>query len=212
MTSRLPHIAAVALAVLALTACSVGKSTPSTPPEPPGAAGTRAALLVIGDSLSVATAPILPRLLPGWTVYTDGVGGRPTAVGMAELANTNVPPDGSTVLAFSLFTNDDPTHPEVLRDAVQTSLDRAGPRGCVVWATIVRPPAYGTTYDAVNAMLGQIAGSEPQRMRLVDWAGAVRRDPSLLGPDKIHPTPRGAQVRAQLYARAAKSCGPAPAA
>jgi lysophospholipase L1-like esterase len=182
---------------------------PTTPPPPaatppPG----RTSLVVIGDSLSVGTAPILPTLLPGWQVQTDGLGGRPLAEGMRILAGAALPTDGSTVLAFSLFTNDDPSQTQQLEAAVRASLDRAGPRGCVIWATVVRPPINGVPYDGANAVLRALTGSE-KRLRLVDWAQLIATQPALIGPDGIHPTPQGYQVRAQMYADAARSCGPA---
>jgi hypothetical protein len=160
---------------------------------------------VIGDSLSVGTAPILPGLLPGWRVATDGVGGRPLAAGMFSLAQKQLPPDGSIVVGFSLFTNDDPTHTEDLRAAVRASLQRVGPNGCVIWATIVRPPINGVGYDRANAVLREMAASD-ERMRLVPWDRVIAARPGLMGPDGIHPTAQGFQVRAQMYADAARSC------
>jgi lysophospholipase L1-like esterase len=187
------------------------QSPPTQPPAAPPAAAPppgRTALVVIGDSLSVGTAPILPALLPGWQVRTDGLGGRPLAEGMRILAGAELPADGSTVLAFSLFTNDDPSHTQELETAVRQSLARAGPRGCAIWATIVRPPIDGVPYDGANAVLRRLAAADA-RMRLVDWAQLIATQPALMGPDGIHPTPQGYQARAQMYADAARSCGPA---
>jgi hypothetical protein len=182
-----------------------GQTTPGQTTPPPGPPRGRAGLLVIGDSLSVGTAPILPNLMPGWRVATDGVGGRPLAAGMFSLSQTQLPPDGSIIVGFSLFTNDDPTHTADLQAAVRTSLDRVGPNGCVIWATIVRPPINGVPYDAANALLRRMARSE-KRMRLVPWDKVIAEQPALIGPDGIHPTPQGYQVRAQMYADAARSC------
>jgi hypothetical protein len=208
----LRYLALAAVLVLALVAAGCGGNGPP-PPEPPPSAvppnplGGRNALLVIGDSLSVGMAPLLPLLLPNWQVRTDGLGGRPLAHGIRILSLSALPPDGSTVLAFSLFTNDDPRHVPELEQAVRATLAAAGPQGCVVWATIVRPPIHGVGYDAANAALRRIAASDP-RMRLVPWAEEIRAEPVLLGPDGIHPTPRGYEIRAQMYAGAARSCGP----
>jgi dienelactone hydrolase len=46
-------------------------------------------------------------------------------------------------------------------------------------------------------------------VQLVDWNAVVASDPSLLGPDRIHPTPQGYAVRAQLFAEAVASCSSA---
>jgi hypothetical protein len=165
-------------------------------------------LIMIGDSLAEGTAPILPGLLPGWSVRTDGKTSRPLAAGMQILAGTNL---GSTptVLAFSLFTNDDPRNVTALETAVRTSLDRAGPNGCAVWATIARPPYQGVSYAAANRRLNQLA-AEPalsRRLRVVPWAAAVGANPGWVGRDGVHATPDGYRARAQMYADAARSCG-----
>jgi hypothetical protein len=198
-----------ALLALVAAGCGGGPPRPEPPPPavPPNPLGLRNALLVIGDSLSVGTAPLLPVLLPEMQVRTDGLGGRPLAQGIRILSVSSLPPDGSTVLAFSLFTNDDPRHVHDLEAAVRATLAAAGPKGCVVWATIVRPPVHGVSYDAANGVLRRIAASDP-RMRLVRWDEEVRAEPIILGPDGIHPTPRGYQIRAQMYAGAVRSCGP----
>jgi hypothetical protein len=69
---------------------------------------------------------------------------------MQILAATDVPTPA--VLAFSLFTNDDPRNVSALDAGVRASVDRAGRGGCAVWATIVRPPL-----DAVELRRGQPA-------------------------------------------------------
>jgi hypothetical protein len=185
-----------------------GQPAPPAPPPPAPPRG-RTGVFLIGDSLAVAITPTLPSLLPGWRVAINGLGGRPLVEGMQILQSTRVPQDGSVILAFSLYTNDDPRNVRALRAAIKTSLDRAGPRGCVVWATIFRGPIAGQTYDAANALMRRMARAEPRRMRLVDWATKARQEPALIGPDGIHPTPAGVAIRSQMYADAARSCPPA---
>src|SRR4051812_46413803 len=100
----------------------------TTSPAPnPGA--SRHALVLIGDSLAVGVQSLLPSLLPGWRVTVDGRVGRPLAEGMGIIAQTALPSDGATVLAVSLFTNDDPTHTAQLQAAVRSTLERVGSRG-----------------------------------------------------------------------------------
>jgi hypothetical protein len=214
MADQLPVAARLLLGtVLSVLAVGCGAGPKGNPPEVPLPAVMpnvlegRNSLLVIGDSLSVGTAPLLPLLLPNWQVRTDGLGGRPLAEGIRILSVTQLPPDGSTVLAFSLFTNDDPDHTSDLAAAVRASVRAAGPQGCVVWATIARPRWRRGTYAAANALLHRMAAAYPG-MRVVPWAETVAAHPILLGPDRIHPTPPGYQVRARLYAAAIRSCGP----
>jgi hypothetical protein len=183
-------------------------ATPSTPtapaPSTPAPSGSPPhTFTMIGDSLAVGTQPYLPGLLRGWKVTTNAQTGRPLATGMQILANTQV--SGPTALAFSLFTNDDPTHVSQLESAVRTSVSRAGPKGCAIWATIVRPPVNGVSYKAANRKLAQLATQLPT-LRIVPWAASVAAHPSWVGSDGVHSTPTGYRARAQMYADAARSC------
>src|SRR4051794_24557518 len=184
-----------------------GPPTPPAPPPPAPPRG-RAGVFLIGDSLAVAITPTLPALMPGWRVAINAIGGRPLVLGMQVLEATQIPQDGSVIVAFSLYTNDDPRNVPALRAAIRTSLDRAGPRGCVVWATIFRAPIAGHSYDAANALMRRMASADPEHMRLVDWDTKAREEPPLIGPDGIHPTPAGVAIRGQMYADAARSCPP----
>lgn len=123
---------------------------------------------------------------------------------MQVLAATPIPK--TAVLAMSLFTNDDPSHTSNLRQAVSESLRRVGPRGCVIWATIARPPLNGVTYGAANAVLQTMAEGD-SRLRIVPWAEQVTAYPQLLAGDGVHATQSGYALRSQLYMQAATSCG-----
>ena len=181
---------------------------------PPPASTTRAprtraphTLIMIGDSLAEGTEPFLPGLLPGWTVRSDAKRSRPLSTGMQILAATSF--RTPVVLAFSLFTNDDPRNVSSLESAVRASLDRAGRGGCAVWATIVRPPYGGVSYAGANRRLVQLASAPglAGRLLIVPWAAAVRSNPGWLAPDGVHATPEGYRARAQMYADAARACG-----
>jgi hypothetical protein len=176
--------------------------TPTTP-SAPAPSGSGRTLVLVGDSLAVGVRDLLPAALPGWHVEVLGEVSRPLAQGMAIVAGLDLP--ASAVLAVSLFTNDDPTHTAALQAAVRQALAKVGPRGCVVWATIARPPVNGVGYRAANALLARLAAGEP-RLRLVPWAEQVAADPQLVGGDGVHATPAGYQLRAQLFAQAARSC------
>lgn len=160
-------------------------------------------VLVIGDSLAVGIEAPLKAELEGWRVEVDGLKSRPLAAGMRILGQRSRPP---AILAFSLFTNDDPRNVSQLEAAVRATATRAG--GCAVWATIVRPPYSGTSYDGVNRRLAQLARQEQLALglQIVDWAGAVSSDPSLLSGDGVHATPAGYATMAKLYAGAIRAC------
>jgi hypothetical protein len=160
-------------------------------------------VLVIGDSLAVGMSDSLRVALPGWTVGLDARIGRPLAEGMSILARAASPP---AILAFSLFTNDSPSNTDALEAAVRASATRDG--GCAVWATVVRPPLGGVSYDAANALLHRMA-NDPELalgLQLVDWAAEVARSPSLVARDGVHGTPGGYRVLGRLYAHAIALC------
>lgn len=183
------------------------RRTASASPRAPSRAPSRRALprdvLVIGDSLAVGMEPSLKAALSGWRVRLDGRIGRPLAEGMSILARQSSTP---AILAFSLFTNDGPRNTGALEAAVRSSAMRPG--GCAVWATVVRPPLDGVSYDTANAMLRQLA-NDPELalgLQLVDWAAEVGQSPSMLAGDGVHATAAGYRVLGQLYAQAITAC------
>ena len=190
-----------------------GGGRPGGPPVPPesldpqpGGGPTRSSgtLILIGDSLAVGIEDHLPGLLPGWRVASDALTSRPLDAGMGILARTRVP-DGA-VVAMSLFTNDDPSRTDALEAAVRTSVRRAGPGGCAVWATIARPPFNGRSYAPANALLRRLDAELGGKLALVPWAELAVRS-GWLAADGVHATPEGYRQRARLYAEAARTCG-----
>jgi hypothetical protein len=161
-------------------------------------------VLVIGDSLALGMAEPLEAALPDWRVRTDGRIGRGLAEGMRILGEQSSPP---AILAFSLFTNDDPDNTRALEAAVRTTATRPG--SCVVWSTVVRPPLHGVSYETANTLLRGLA-NDPELalgLQVVDWAAEVAQSPSLVASsDGVHATPAGYRARAQLYAAAIRSC------
>ena len=158
-------------------------------------------VLVIGDSLAVGIEDALPAALPGWRVQVDGLTSRPLAEGLRILGAQSSAP---AIVAFSLFTNDDPRGTPALEDAVRATATRPG--GCAVWATIVAPPVRGVSYGAANDLLREL-GADPQlSLRIVDWSAAVAASPSLVAGDGVHASPAGYRVRAALYAEAIRAC------
>ncbi|MFP5362858.1 MAG: hypothetical protein ACLGI5_09030 [Thermoleophilia bacterium] len=173
------------------------------PSRPPSRRTLARDVLVIGDSLALGIEQPLKAALSGWRVRVDGRIGRPLGEGMAILNRESSPPP---ILAFSLFTNDGPRNTAALEAAVRATATRSG--RCVVWATVVRPPLHGVSYDAANALLRRMA-NDPQLalgLQLVDWAAEVAQSPSLLAHDGVHATPGGYRVLARLYAAAIRSC------
>jgi hypothetical protein len=159
-------------------------------------------LLLVGDSLAVGMAYVLPADLPGWTVSVDGRGGRIAGLGMDRWRAQSTP---YTVSAFSLFSADDPADPQILESIVRESVERQFSR-CAIWATIHAPPRNGVTFDAANALLYRLQREYPGRLFVVPWDETMDRRPELDSGDGIHPNPAGFRVRARLYADAARRC------
>jgi hypothetical protein len=162
--------------------------------------------VLIGDSLAVGIRSLLPGLLRGYSVTANALTGRPLAAGMQIVANTDLRSQ-PTVLALSLFTNDDPRNVDALEAAVRSSVAAVGPDGCAVWATIARPPYGGVSYRAANARLASLEAELSPHLILVPWAETVSAEPGLLAGDGVHGSPAGYQARAALYAQAIQSCG-----
>jgi hypothetical protein len=182
-------------------------ATPAVPaPTPAPSSGAGGTLVLVGDSLAVGVRSLLPAALPSWKVQVLARTGRPLEEGMGVVSGLDLSQGGRpAVLAISLFTNDDPSHTSALETAVRRTLALVGSRGCVIWATIARPPVNGVSYRAANALLARLATGNA-RLRLVPWAERVAATPALLGADGVHPTPAGYQLRTQLYAQAAQAC------
>jgi lysophospholipase L1-like esterase len=169
------------------------------------AAGARAsgpALLDLGDSLSVGTAPYLRARLRGYRIESHHDVGLHAydAAAVVSSARSALP----KVLVVSAGTNDDPRIVSTFIRAVSRVLAAAGPGRCVVWPTIVRPPAVGASYDALNRALAR-ASSRHRNLVLVDWVGLVRRHASWLSADGVHVSAAGYRARAGAIASAVRT-------
>ena len=84
-------------------------------------------------------------------------------------------------------------------------MDAAGPRRCVVWTNIVRPPVAGASYAGNNRALAREARAR-DNLRMVDWARLVRENPGWLGDDGVHVSAEGYRARARAVARSVRRC------
>jgi hypothetical protein len=187
-------VAAALLLVLAPTAPSAGVQ---------GDASRTRNLLVNGDSLAVGTAPYIPRALRRWRVTQSTAISRHALEGASVMRayGRGLP----RVIHVSLGTNDDPRNLSGFRAAIREVMAVAGPRRCVVWANIVRPPVAGASYAGYNRVLRQ--ESKPrENLRVVDWARMVRQNPGWLAGDGVHVTATGYQYRASRVAESVRRC------
>ncbi len=164
----------------------------------PAGAAERRAVLDVGDSLSVGTAPYLAQQLRGYRI--DGyraVGLRSQEVARRIGRSRALPP----VLVVSAGTNDDPREVTAFSESVSGVLAAAGTARCVVWLTIARPPVGGMPYTGLNRVLSR-AAARRSSLVLVDWVGMVRRNPGWLRSDRVHASSAGYRARAKAIARA----------
>jgi lysophospholipase L1-like esterase len=191
------RIAACLLAsILLLAVVAAGSAAPGRA----GASSSSSHVVFdLGDSLSVGTAPYLHRRLRGYrfVALTDvGLHAYDVASIVSERRAT-LP----HVVVVSAGTNDDPRIVSTFWHAVAKVMAVAGPKRCVVWPTIVRPPANGASYDGLNRVLERLAAKH-ENLVLVDWVGLVRKHPKWLSGDGVHPGVPGYRARAAAIASA----------
>jgi hypothetical protein len=172
-----------------------------------GAGGGKAAyahsLLNYGDSLALGTAPYLPVLMSDWQLrQVARVGRRSTeAPPFLRRLGSELP----RVVLVSLGTNDYPGATDRFASTVREVVEIAGPSRCVVWASIVRPPQQGISYDGYNVVLAQ-ARRQWSTFRVLPWARMAREHPEWLRRDGVHPSADGYRVRAEALAQLARTC------
>lgn len=166
-------------------------------------------VFVDGDSLAVGTGPYLSHYLPGWAIAQSTSISRhaPEGVDLLRTAGEKL----AKVIVVSLGTNDDPRATDTFRNAVRESLRIAGPQRCVIWANIVRPPVGGVGYAGYNRILATL-NKRRDNLFVVDWASIAARNRSWFGPDGVHPTATGYEVRARAIGRKAEACLDGPLA
>ena len=185
---RLARVA-VALAVLAAAA---------------GAArahgGTLArSVYVDGDSIAYGTDLFLPGYLRGWVFNSSVDVSRHTYQGVATIEELHREGRLPPVVVVNLGTNDDPGAVRQFKAYVARVVRAAGPERCVIWATIVRPPYAGVSYDGLNRTL--VAAARRWRsFHVFDWRPLARAHPAWFGSDGVHPSIPGYRVRAKLLA------------
>ena len=185
-----------------LLAGSLGVLTTFGPAAAAAGPNLDRSVLDLGDSLSIGTAPYLRAKLRSYqiTVIRDEGLHAYDAAEIVAGRRSSLP----AALVVSAGTNDDPRIVSTFWRAVSSVVRTVGPTRCVVWPTIVRPPAVGKSYDGLNNALEGIAARH-RNLVLVDWVGMVRRHPRWLSGDGVHVSVAGYRARAAAIAAAIRT-------
>ncbi len=166
-------------------------------------------MFVDGDSLAVGTAPYLPEALSGWPITQSASISRQAEDGVSLLRAQG--PRLAKVIFIGLGTNGDPRFTDSFRSTVLRSLAIAGPRRCVIWATIYRPGVAGPGYDGYNHILAKL-NRRFENLMVVDWASLASHHPEWFGSERVHPDATGYEARARAIAEKARACVAGPLA
>jgi hypothetical protein len=166
----------------------------------PRASAAGSDVLVVGDSLAVATEPYLRPLLADSNLVSSVRNGITTPVGMhmLRIALRGLAPKAVVV---SLGSNDG-GNPQRFANRLRRMMQTIPLDTCVVWSTIIRPPRKGP-YRGLNRVLHHAKRRDP-RIVLVDWEHAVTEGIVAL-PDGLHADEAGYRYRSEMIAGAVEA-------
>jgi hypothetical protein len=167
-------------------------SLPACRRGPHGVAGGE--VTAVGDSVMLASAAALERLLPG--VYIDAKLDRQMSAGLAAIQNLAAAGRLRPLVVIGLGTNGDVTAAQLrqLRRLI-------GPGRELVLVNTFGPESWE---HEVNVALGA-AARHFRHTQLADWYQAIAPRTDLLWPDGIHPRPAGAALYAHVVIKALKA-------
>jgi hypothetical protein len=168
----------------------------------PPAGAQRPGVLVVGDSLEELTSPYLSRYLPGVKLTVNAVGGS-NSYQIFDLFQESYDPSQSVVV-FDAGTNDNPAYPQILAGNLAKVAAIIGPGRCMVVPTIHGFTVNGADNTGKNRVVREFAASRPGT-QVPEWAGWVHTHKDLMA-DELHPSPEGADARAQLIAQGVLGC------
>jgi hypothetical protein len=141
----------------------------------------------VGDSVMVASTPVLQRALPG--IYIDAAVGRQFSTGLQVIADLKARGLLRPIVVVGLGTNG-----TVTRDEISQLFSEIGPNRELVLVN---------TYEArpweqeVNSTLAA-AAADHAHVALANWFRTIENRTYLLWPDGIHPQPSGCIVYAKM--------------
>jgi peptidoglycan/LPS O-acetylase OafA/YrhL len=154
-------------------------AAPRPRPEPVRTVGSTRGVLVVGDSVALGSSGALTATL-GADTRVDAVVGRQFDDGATIVDEWASGHPGPVVVA--LGSNG------IARDEDVERLIDAAPDRRIVLVSVSVPRRWR---EPVNDVLHAAADRHDDRVRVADWAGIAAANPSLLGPDQVHPTRTG---------------------
>nr|WP_228375131.1 acyltransferase family protein [Demequina iriomotensis] len=163
---------------------AVPSAAPKRPAVPDGSDVT-----VVGDSVTLGSAPALASALPG--VAVDAEVGRQFSQGVDRVEALEGKGRLRPYVVVALGTNG-----EVPADQMDRLVAAVGDR------TLVLVTPYGDrSWMAGSQRAVRQAARGHANVVVADWQAAVEEDPSVLGPDGIHPDATGMKVFARVVER-----------
>jgi peptidoglycan/LPS O-acetylase OafA/YrhL len=166
--------------------------TPSTRPSPPPAPTpvvpvSGGEISAVGDSVMLASAGALPSTFPGISINAV-VSRQPRSAPdlLSALARAG---QLRRVVVLGLGTNG-----YWGAGTLERVVAAIGPDRILVLVSVYAPRQWT---QSVNDYSARIAAAHPRQVALAPWAALIAKQPGLLGPDGIHPGPRGGAVYAQ---------------
>lgn len=149
---------------------------------------------LVGDSLSVRTAPMTQQAMPNHRIYVDAVGGMPTTWGIRRLEARKAQGQLGDTVVFALGTNDDPSYPGSFEQRLVRVRQIIGKRCLVMPSMWVRGSV--TPFNRIIPRYADVR---------VPWVTAVRTGRIKLY-DGIHPGWSTERERARMVADAIRRC------
>ncbi len=177
--------------------CAAASGAPASPttPAPPAASGPAASPppLVVGDSIALGSADSFRRALGSGTTV-DAKVGRQFSAAPGIVRSWAGAHSGPVVVDLGANGTVQPAD-------IDAIIAAAGGRR-VVFVGVRVPRRW---QDGNNEVLRDAAAAHPGTVAFVDWAAIVGNNPGVLGPDGVHPGPRGRTLLAGAVADALRS-------
>jgi len=150
-------------------------------------------VVIVGDSLTVGASPGLRALLTDVHLRIDAKVGRAMPEGSKAAAVSRA--GSADLVVVALGSNDSCAVAECKR-RVSAILAAVNPAAPVVW---MQPARFRPNMDNVRAAVSEVVTARPGSL-VLDWQPFQDAHPEILQTDRIHLTPAGYRLRAEVTA------------